>query len=49
MWHACIYIDIPKYLWWKSEGKRQHGKAPLRWKVPVKIDLIEAAWFSEEG
>jgi hypothetical protein len=49
MWHACICIDIPKYLWWKPEGKKEHGRAPLRRKFPVKTDLIEAAWVSEEG
>jgi hypothetical protein len=49
MWHACICGDIPKYFWWKPEGKRELEKATLKWKVVVKMDLKEAAWVSEEG
>ena len=48
MWHACVCRDMPKYFWWKREGKRQLGRATLRWKDADKIDLKEAAWFSEE-
>ena len=49
MWHACVCKDSPKYFWWKTEGKRQIGRAMLRWKVAVKVDHKEAAWVSEEG
>jgi len=49
MRHACICRDISKYFWWKPEGKRQLGRATLRWKVAVKMDLKEAALVSEEG
>jgi hypothetical protein len=40
--------DIPKYFWWKPEGKRQLGRAAFRWKVVFKMNLKEAAWVSEE-
>jgi hypothetical protein len=43
MWHAWVCRDIPKYFWWKAEGKRQLGRAVLRWEVAVKMDLKEAA------
>jgi hypothetical protein len=49
MWHACLCRSIPKYFWWKPEGKRQLGRTALRWKVAVKMDLKEAAYFSEEA
>ena len=48
MWHACECRDSPKYFSWKAQGKRQLGRALLRWKVAVKMDLKEAAWVREE-
>jgi hypothetical protein len=49
MWHAWVCTDIPKYFWWKPEGKRQLGRAVIRWEVDVKMDLKEVAWVSKEG
>ena len=49
MWHAQVCRDIPKYFWWKPEGKRQLGRAMRRQKFAVKVELKEAAWVSEEG
>ena len=43
MWQACESRDILKYFWRKPEVKRQLGRATLRWKFPVKMDLTEAA------
>jgi hypothetical protein len=39
MWHACVCREIPKYFWWKNEGKRQLGKAMFRWEFAVQMDL----------
>ena len=49
MRHSCLFRDMPKYFWWKREGKRQLGRTKLTWKFAVKMDLKEAVWVSEVG
>jgi len=39
---------MPMYCWRKPKGKRELGRATLRWKFAVKIALKEAEWVTKE-